>query len=155
MNSRGNQLATPDAELFVTAPKFNVTCPSGTFKAPDNSCVDCWCNGVSSQCKQLENHYQRKSIGTSEQDWNAEKVGVVPKNAPSSLTSIKRNQIEHENGMIRLIDLSQYFINSAHYWRIPSGSQLLSYGGTLEWSYQYHSRYNSPTAHDDVIITSS
>ena len=49
--SRGNQLATPDAVLFVTAPKFNVTCPSGTFKAPDNSCVDCWCNGVSSQVK--------------------------------------------------------------------------------------------------------
>ena len=57
--------------------------------------------------------------------------------------------------MIKLIDLSQYFINAAHYWRIPTGSKLLSYGGTLEWSYQYVSRYNSPTAHDDVIITSS
>ena len=70
------------------------------------------------------------------------------------LNYVFRNQIEYENGMIKLIDLSQYFINEAHYWRIPTGSKLLSYGGTLEWSYQYFSRYNSPTAHDDVIITS-
>lgn len=49
MNSRGNQLATPDAVLFVTSPQLTTTCPTGTFRAPDNSCVDCWCNGLSSE----------------------------------------------------------------------------------------------------------
>ena len=49
MNSRGNQLATPDAVLFVTPPKLTTNCPTGTFRAPDNSCVDCWCNGVSTE----------------------------------------------------------------------------------------------------------
>ena len=38
----------------------------------------------------MENHYQRSSIGTSERDWSSEKIGVAPKNAPSTLTSIKR-----------------------------------------------------------------
>ena len=38
----------------------------------------------------MENHYQRSSIGTSERDWSSEKIGVAPKNAPSTFTSIKR-----------------------------------------------------------------
>ena len=53
MNSRGNQLATPDAVLFVTSPQLSTQCPTGTFRAPDNSCVDCWCNGVSSEVSSM------------------------------------------------------------------------------------------------------
>ena len=30
---------------------------------------------------------------------------------------------------------------------------LSSYGGTLEWTYKYSSRYSSPTVSDDVIIS--
>jgi len=59
--------------------------------------------------------------------------------------------------MIILIDLSQYFLNAAHYWQLPSlsGSRLLSYGGTLEWTYSYSTRYSSPVNDDDVILSSS
>ena len=32
MNSRGNQLAIPDAVLFVTSPERDEICPTGTFK---------------------------------------------------------------------------------------------------------------------------
>ena len=57
--------------------------------------------------------------------------------------------------MIILIDLSQYFLNAAHYWKLPiPGSRLLSYGGTLEWTYNYSTRYSSPITDDDVIFAS-
>ena len=56
--------------------------------------------------------------------------------------------------MLVLFDLSQHFINAAHYWQLPVGLTLNSYGGTLEWNYSYSSRYSSPTsAKADAIMT--
>ena len=64
------------------------------------------------------------------------------------------NQIKSENGMIVLFDLSQHFINAAHYWQLPIDNiSLKSYGGTLEWTYSYSSRYSSPTTANDVILS--
>ena len=90
MNSRGNQLATPDAVLFVSAPDVTSSnCPSGTFKGPDSSCVDCWCNGLSTQCSQMRIKMKRESIDVSVQKFNSDTsdFDIVPKASSEAKTA--------------------------------------------------------------------
>ena len=150
MNSRGNQLAIPDAVLFVTAPEHDEICRTGTFKGPDRSCVDCWCAGRSIACNQMEKSYQKHRVA------DMRDITVEPISSYGTPMPPKLEQFQYGLNKITLIDLSKRFLAAANYWALSPdflGKQLKTYGGTLEYTVEYRTQYsNRPVEMADVVI---
>uniref|UniRef100_A0A3B5MAA9 Uncharacterized protein n=1 Tax=Xiphophorus couchianus TaxID=32473 RepID=A0A3B5MAA9_9TELE len=156
INAKGLVFGIPDGVLTLISNPNPENCPDGHFRV-DDSCISCFCAGVSKNCKRTGRYRNQISLRFTEEE-NFKGVNVTypirPGTPPLSSTQLLINPEMEE---FQLVDLSRRFINLESFWTLPRrflGNKIDSYGGSLKFKVRYTLArgLSEPVARSDVII---
>lgn len=155
INSMGTHFVSPDTILVVSG--TNV-CPVGYFNGNavrEDECINCFCFGVSTQCKsadlftyQLRPPVSSQTVFEVDGPWN----GL----ADITISEFDRHQLTSTRHGVRFraSDIPAARNGIVPYFALPSeylGNQLKSYGGFLRYEVEFSGR-GALNDHPDVII---
>lgn len=167
LNTRGSDLAVPDANLICSNDPKNPICQQGTFNSEavrKEDCINCFCFGKTTSCSSADlftyqipppfNRYRIIGVNVSRDGSVEIKPEITLRNIASSLRPVN-NGFQIYSGSVS--QRPEFGENVIPYFAMPESylrNQLKSYGGYLHYTLRYDGN-GRPISAPDVIISVS
>lgn len=155
INSMGTHFVSPDTILIVQSENI---CPAGQFNGKalrKEDCINCFCFGVSTQCKSadlftysLRPPVTSQTVVAVDGPWSGHRDVVISEYDRHILSSTRHGV------QFRVNSIPSSSTNAFPYLSLPSeyhGNQLKSYGGFLRYEVEFSGRGNANDAPDVII----